>query len=142
MDASWPEQQRILTPGKNEKVCIADALDVRTGTLDTTGAARKGVALFCELLSKPQRLDIPDVLQAPLRAWWTTQDRPTSGPVFPMTRGPRKGEARIERGVSFADRRRRALMLGPPAARVHAARRAPDSASALLPRFRVRAGLQ
>ncbi len=34
-----------------------------------------------------------------------------SGPVFPVTRGPRKGEARLERGVSFADRLRRNLML-------------------------------
>ena len=39
------------------------------------------------------------------------QERPTSGPVFPVTRGPRKGEARLERGVSFADRLRCALML-------------------------------
>ena len=31
--------------------------------------------------------------------------------MFPVTRGPRKGEARLERGVSFADRLRRALML-------------------------------
>lgn len=60
---------------------------------------------------KPQQLDIPDVLQAPLRAWWTTQEHPTSGPVFPVTRGPRKGEARLERGVSFADRLRRNLMI-------------------------------
>ncbi len=60
---------------------------------------------------KPQQLDIPDVLQGPLRAWWATQGRPMSGPVFPVTRGPRKGEARLERGVSFADRLRRNLML-------------------------------
>jgi transposase len=44
------QQRRILTPGKNEKFYLAGALDVRTGTLHTTGAARKGVALFCELL--------------------------------------------------------------------------------------------
>lgn len=60
---------------------------------------------------KPQRLDIPDVLQAPLRAWWATQEHPTSGPVFPVTRRPRKGEARLPRGVSFADRLRRNLMI-------------------------------
>jgi integrase len=60
---------------------------------------------------KPQRLDIPDVLQVPLRAWWASQDQPRSGPVFPVTRGPRKGEAQLERGVSFADRLRRTLML-------------------------------
>lgn len=44
------EQRRILTPGKNEKFYLAGALDVRTGVLHTTGAARKGVALFCDLL--------------------------------------------------------------------------------------------
>lgn len=44
------QQRRIVTPGKNEKFYLAGALDVRTGTLHTTGAARKGAALFCELL--------------------------------------------------------------------------------------------
>jgi integrase len=59
---------------------------------------------------KPQRLEVPGVLQAPLRAWWLAQGSPASGPVFPVTRGKRKGEARRSRGVSFADRLRRALM--------------------------------
>jgi transposase len=45
------EQRRIVTPGKNEKFYLAGALDVRTGALHTTGAAKKGAALFCELLS-------------------------------------------------------------------------------------------
>lgn len=44
------QQRRIVTPGKNEKFYLAGALDVRTGRLLTTGAARKGAALFCELL--------------------------------------------------------------------------------------------
>jgi transposase len=44
------EQRRIVTPGKNEKFYVAGALDVRTGVLHTTGAARKSVALFCDLL--------------------------------------------------------------------------------------------
>jgi transposase len=43
-------QRRIVTPGKNEKFYLAGALDVRTGRLVTTGAARKDAALFCELL--------------------------------------------------------------------------------------------
>jgi transposase len=43
-------QRRIVTPGKNEKFYLAGALDVRTGRLVTTGAARKNAALFCELL--------------------------------------------------------------------------------------------
>jgi transposase len=44
------EQRRIVTPGKNQKFYLAGALDVRTGKLHTTGAARKNAALFCELL--------------------------------------------------------------------------------------------
>ena len=44
------QQRRILTPGKNQKFYLAGALDVLTGVLHTTGAARKGAALFCELL--------------------------------------------------------------------------------------------
>jgi transposase len=44
-------QRRIVTPGKNEKFYLAGALDVRSGRLHTTGAARKNVALFCQLLS-------------------------------------------------------------------------------------------
>ncbi len=43
-------QRRVVTPGKNEKFYLAGALDVRTGRLVTTGAARKNAALFCELL--------------------------------------------------------------------------------------------
>jgi transposase len=43
-------QRRIVTPGKNQKFYLAGALDVRTGQLHTTGAHRKGAALFCELL--------------------------------------------------------------------------------------------
>jgi transposase len=43
-------QRRIVTPGKNEKFYLAGALDVRTGRLHTTGAAKKNVALFCQLL--------------------------------------------------------------------------------------------
>lgn len=43
-------QRRIVTPGKNEKFYIAGALDIRSGKLHTTGAARKNADLFCELL--------------------------------------------------------------------------------------------
>jgi transposase len=43
-------QRRIITPGKNQKFYLAGALDVRTGKLHTTGAAKKNAALFCELL--------------------------------------------------------------------------------------------
>lgn len=44
------QQRRIVTPGKNKKFYLAGALDVRTGKLHTTGADRKGAALFCDLL--------------------------------------------------------------------------------------------
>jgi transposase len=43
-------QRRIVTPGKNQKFYLAGALDVRSGQLHTTGADRKGAALFCDLL--------------------------------------------------------------------------------------------
>src|SRR5262249_30862895 len=43
------QQRRIVTPGKNEKFYLAGALDVRTGRLHTTGAARKDATLFCQL---------------------------------------------------------------------------------------------
>ncbi len=59
---------------------------------------------------KPQRLEIPDVLRAPLRQWWEAAGCPKTGPVFPVTKGARKGEARKARGVSFADRLRRGLL--------------------------------
>ena len=45
------QQRRVVTPGKNEKFYLAGALDVRTGTLHTTGAPKKNALLFCELLS-------------------------------------------------------------------------------------------
>jgi transposase len=45
------QQRRVVTPGKNEKFYLAGALDVRTGTLHTTGMPKKNAALFCELLS-------------------------------------------------------------------------------------------
>jgi DDE superfamily endonuclease len=43
-------QRRIVTPGNNEKFYLAGALDVRTGRLHTTGAARENAGLFCQLL--------------------------------------------------------------------------------------------
>src|SRR5258708_5297765 len=43
-------QRRIVTPGNNDKFYLAGALDVRTGRLHTTGAARKNIGLFCQLL--------------------------------------------------------------------------------------------
>ncbi len=60
---------------------------------------------------EPQELEIPAVLQAPLRRWWVAQGSPTTGPVFPVTKGKRKGDPRRARGVSFAKRLRRALMV-------------------------------
>jgi integrase len=60
---------------------------------------------------KPQKLEIPNVLRGPLRAWWETHGSPSSGPVFPATKGPRAGKARRLRGTTFAHRLRRALLV-------------------------------
>jgi hypothetical protein len=54
-----------------------------------------------------QQLEIPEVLRPFLHAWWTQHDEPDAGPVFPITRGPRKGQARGK--TSFAARLRAAL---------------------------------
>ena len=43
-------QRRVVTPGKNEKFYLAGALDVTSGALITTGAAKKDATLFCALL--------------------------------------------------------------------------------------------
>ena len=54
-----------------------------------------------------QRLEIPEVLRPFLRGWWERAGKPTAGPVFPVRRGKRAGQARTGRGVSFAHRLRR-----------------------------------
>jgi len=57
----------------------------------------------------PQAIEIPEVLRAPLRGWWERQKRPETGPVFPVTRGRRKGETKGKQ-VSYAKRLRRELL--------------------------------
>jgi integrase len=42
-------------------------------------------------------LVIPERLKRMLHAYWTTQGKPTSGPVFPVLRGKRKGERQGKR---------------------------------------------
>ncbi len=54
-------------------------------------------------------LEVPDVLRPFLRAWWGRAGSPSSGPVFPVRRGRRVGQAKKERGYSFASRLRRDL---------------------------------
>jgi len=61
--------------------------------------------------SGPQELEIPEMLRPFLAAWWIQANKPTSGPVFPVTKGARKGEFRAKRGVSYAGRLRKALRL-------------------------------
>ncbi len=46
------KQRRVVTPGKNQKFYLAGAIDIRSGTLHTTGAAKKNALLFCDLLSR------------------------------------------------------------------------------------------
>jgi integrase len=56
----------------------------------------------------PQRLDVPPMLRAHLRAWWERAGEPTAGPVFPVRRGTRAGEFKAK-GSSYADKLRREL---------------------------------
>jgi len=56
-----------------------------------------------------QQLEVPEMLRPFLRAWWDHSGRPVAGPVFPVRRGRRKGEAKKVGASSFATRLRRAL---------------------------------
>lgn len=58
----------------------------------------------------PQALAIPPVVGEAMRMRWERAGRPETGPVFPVQRGPRLGEMRATRGVSFARRLRRDLL--------------------------------
>ncbi len=58
----------------------------------------------------PQALEVPELLRPFLAARWEAMGRPVAGPIFPVERGPRKGEAKNQNGVSFADRLRRAFV--------------------------------
>lgn len=66
----------------------------------------------CRLLraktGKVQELEIPTVLRPFLRGWWERHGCPLAGPVFPVLRGPRKGEARGR--TNYPVRFRRALL--------------------------------
>jgi hypothetical protein len=55
-----------------------------------------------------QTLEIPEILRPFLSGWWLACGCPAAGPVFPVSRGRRKGEARGK--SNLAGRFRRALL--------------------------------
>jgi integrase len=59
----------------------------------------------------PQRLAIPSALAPFVRAWWERAGKPESGPVFPVTRGKRAGQAR-GKGTHAARLRRELFRAG------------------------------
>src|SRR6266508_347646 len=59
---------------------------------------------------KPQRLEIPESVRPFLAFWWHAQGSPTSGPVFPVRRGPRAGKDKKRSNMSYAKRLRRELL--------------------------------
>jgi len=58
---------------------------------------------------QPKELDVHPEVRPFIRAWWEAHDCPTSGPVFPVRRGPRAGEAKRKSNMSYAERLRREL---------------------------------
>ncbi len=58
----------------------------------------------------PQELEVPPMLRPYLRARWEALGKPESGPVFPVQRGPRAGQFRATRRISYAKRLRRELL--------------------------------
>jgi integrase len=58
----------------------------------------------------PQTFAVPVHGRAWLRAWWDAHGRPETGPVFPVRKGKRAGEAKKKSNMSYADRLRRELL--------------------------------
>ncbi len=63
-----------------------------------------------EKTKTPDRLEVPAMVRPFLHAKWQAMGEPESGPVFPVERGQRAGEARKPRAQSFAGRLRRNLL--------------------------------
>lgn len=56
-----------------------------------------------------QQMRIPASCVEPLKAWWVGQGKPVAGPVFPLRRGPKAGQRKTGRGISYAQALRDAL---------------------------------
>lgn len=52
---------------------------------------------------------IPATVVGPLTDWWQAQGRPAAGPVFPLRKGPKAGERKSGKGISYAKALRDAL---------------------------------
>lgn len=52
---------------------------------------------------------IPDTVQGPLIAWWKGHGSPKAGPVFPLRKGPKAGQRKTGKGISYAQALRDAL---------------------------------
>lgn len=55
------------------------------------------------------KIAIPPEVLGPTKAWWRAQGSPTSGPVFPLRKGPRAGQRKVGKGISYVKPLRRAL---------------------------------
>jgi integrase len=58
----------------------------------------------------PETFAVPEGVRPYLSAWHARQHCPESGPVFPVRRGERAGEAKKRSNMSYADRLRRELV--------------------------------
>jgi hypothetical protein len=55
------------------------------------------------------RIAIPESVVGPLKVWWAKAGKPTTGPVFPLRRGPNVGKRKTGKGISYAQSLRDAL---------------------------------
>lgn len=58
----------------------------------------------------PVTFEVPAAVRPFLDAWWRRHGSPEAGPVFPVRRGKRAGEAKKRSNMSYADRLRRELI--------------------------------
>ena len=90
---------------------------MRAGDLKAIDWAHVDLETFGSLVAprakskRPMRLEIPQSIRLVLRAYHESLGAPTIGPVFPVTKGPRKGETREGRSYGWGKRLRKALLL-------------------------------
>jgi integrase len=118
--ANAKRQRVILTDDEVQRYLGAEGLDLELKLLSLTSRTEGGMRTAeltrwdwtmidrdafasCDILRAKtgdiQRLEIPEVLRPFLRVWHAKAEHPEAGPVSPVRRGQRRGEAKSARGT-------------------------------------------
>jgi integrase len=83
---------------------------IRTDWLHAEVPHFAGITIVNSKTGKQRRLIVPERVRPFVVDWWQRSGCPSIGPMFPILRGPRMGQRRPTRGVSFAGRLREACV--------------------------------